>query len=114
MTEARYDILAIGNAIVDVIANTDDEFLVEEQLTKGGMMLVDEDRAEALYGAMGPAREISGGSAANTLAGMSMLGQQCALVAQVADEVQLEVEEVLVDLAAPAPQLVLVEQQVLT
>lgn len=86
MTETRYDILAIGNAIVDVIANTDDEFLELEQLTKGGMQLVDEARAQALYDAMGPAREISGGSAANTLAGMSMLGRQCAFIGQVADD----------------------------
>lgn len=86
MTEARYDILAIGNAIVDVIANSDDEFLELEQLTKGGMQLVDEERAQALYDGMGPARETSGGSAANTLAGMAMLGRQCAFVGQVADD----------------------------
>ena len=86
MTQPRYDVIAIGNAIVDVIANTDDEFIAEEQLTKGGMQLVDEQRADALYSAMGPAREISGGSAANTLAGMSMLGRQCAFIGQVADD----------------------------
>ncbi len=86
MTEPRYDVIAIGNAIVDVISNTDDEFIELEQLTKGGMQLIDEERAEALYSAMGPAREISGGSAANTLAGMSMLGRQCAFIGQVADD----------------------------
>jgi sugar/nucleoside kinase (ribokinase family) len=85
-TEARYDVLAIGNAIVDVISETNDEFIELEQLTKGGMQLIDAMRAEQLYGAMGPAREISGGSAANTLAGLSMLGQQCAFIGQVADD----------------------------
>ncbi|MDZ7588186.1 MAG: adenosine kinase [Parasphingorhabdus sp.] len=84
--EARYDIVAVGNAIVDVISQCDDDFLVEEQLTKGGMALIDADRAKSLYDAMGPAREISGGSAANTLAGASNLGCQCAFVGQVADD----------------------------
>lgn len=86
MTEPRYDVLAIGNAIVDVISETDDEFIELEQLTKGGMQLIDADRARALYDAMGPAREISGGSAANTLAGMAMLGRQCAFIGQVASD----------------------------
>jgi sugar/nucleoside kinase (ribokinase family) len=86
MTEPRYDIVAIGNAIVDVIAKADDEFLEEEQLAKGGMMLIDAARATQLYDAMGPAREISGGSAANTLAGASVLGRQCAFIGQVAKD----------------------------
>ncbi len=86
MTEARYDVLAIGNAIVDVIAETNEEFIELEQLTKGGMQLIDAQRAEQLYAAMGPAREISGGSAANTLSGLSMLGRQCAFIGQVADD----------------------------
>ena len=86
MTEARYDVLAIGNAIVDVISETTDEFIELEQLTKGGMQLIDADRATELYNAMGPAREISGGSGANTLAGLSMLGRQCAFIGQVADD----------------------------
>ena len=85
-TEARYDIVAIGNAIVDVIAQADDAFLEEEQLTKGSMALIDAARATELYTDMGPAREISGGSVANTLAGASTLGRQCALIAQVADD----------------------------
>lgn len=84
--EARYDIVAIGNAIVDVIAQADDAFLEEEQLTKGSMALIDAERATELYRDMGPAREVSGGSAANTLAGASTLGRQCALIAQVADD----------------------------
>jgi sugar/nucleoside kinase (ribokinase family) len=86
MSEARYDVLAIGNAIVDVISETDDAFIELEELTKGGMQLIDADRATQLYGAMGPAREISGGSAANTLAGLSMLGHQCAFIGQTAKD----------------------------
>ena len=85
-TEARYDIVAIGNAIVDVISQASDEFLEEEQLVKGSMALIDANRAQELYRDMGPAREISGGSGANTLAGASTLGCQCALIAQVADD----------------------------
>ncbi|ATW02526.1 adenosine kinase [Sphingopyxis sp. BSNA05] len=85
-TEARYDIVAIGNAIVDVISQSSDEFLEEEQLVKGSMALIDADRAQELYRDMGPAREISGGSGSNTLAGASTLGRQCALIAQVADD----------------------------
>jgi sugar/nucleoside kinase (ribokinase family) len=84
--QPRYDVLAIGNAIVDVISETTDEFIDLEQLTKGGMQLIDADRATQLYSAMGPAREMSGGSAANTLAGLSMLGRQCAFIGQVADD----------------------------
>lgn len=86
MTEPRYDVIAIGNAIVDVMATCDDTLIEELGLAKGGMTLVDTDRAKELYDAMGSAREISGGSAANTLAGMSMLGAQCAFVGQVADD----------------------------
>lgn len=84
--EARYDIVAVGNAIVDVIAQADDAFLEEEQLNKGAMTLIDAERATQLYRDMGVAREISGGSGANTLAGASTLGRQCALIAQVADD----------------------------
>ncbi len=85
-TEARYDIVAIGNAIVDVISQASDDFLDEEQLVKGSMALIDAARAQELYRDMGPAREVSGGSGANTLAGASTLGRQCALIAQVADD----------------------------
>ena len=84
--EARYDIVAVGNAIVDVIARADDVFLEEEGLAKGSMALIDAQRATALYRDMGPAREVSGGSGANTLVGASVLGRQCALIAQVADD----------------------------
>ena len=86
MTTPRYDVLAIGNAIVDVVASCPDELIEELALPRGGMLLVDGDRARELYDAMGPAREISGGSAANTLAGLSALGAQCAFVGQVADD----------------------------
>jgi len=70
----RLDIVAIGNAIVDVLAKADDAFLQTEGLTKGGMQLIDAGQAESLYSRMGPGREISGGSAANTLAGAAALG----------------------------------------
>ena len=86
VTQTSLDILAIGNAIVDVIATADDEFLASEGLSKGGMQLIDAGRAEQLYGRMGPGREISGGSAANTLAGAAALGARCAFVGQVADD----------------------------
>jgi sugar/nucleoside kinase (ribokinase family) len=86
VTEPRYDVIAIGNAIVDVMAPASDELIEELQLNRGGMTLVDADRARELYDAMGPAREISGGSAANTLAGLSALGAQCAFIGQVADD----------------------------
>jgi len=86
MTAPRYDVIAIGNAIVDVMAAASDELIEELGMAKGGMTLIDEDGARDLYAAMGPAREISGGSAANTLAGLSALGAQCAFVGQVADD----------------------------
>ncbi|WP_228241971.1 adenosine kinase [Porphyrobacter sp. GA68] len=86
MPEARYDVIAIGNAIVDVMAPCADDLIEELGLAKGGMTLVDTARAKELYDAMGPAREISGGSAANTLAGLSALGAQCAFIGQVAQD----------------------------
>ncbi|MDP4573821.1 adenosine kinase [Qipengyuania sp. G39] len=86
MTQPRYDVIAIGNAIVDVMSPCEDELIEDLGLAKGGMTLVDTERAEELYSAMGPAKEISGGSAANTLAGMSALGAQCAFVGQVAKD----------------------------
>ena len=85
-SEPRYDVIAIGNAIVDVMAPCEDALIEELGLAKGGMTLVDTARAEELYAAMGPAKEISGGSAANTLAGMAALGAQCAFIGQVADD----------------------------
>ena len=67
MTSAKYDVLGIGNAIFDVLVQTDESFLAAHEMTKGGMALIDEARALAIYGAMGPATEMSGGSAANTI-----------------------------------------------
>lgn len=86
MREPRYDVIAIGNAIVDVMAPCTDELIEELGMQRGGMTLIDDDQARDLYDAMGPAREISGGSAANTLAGLAALGAQCAFVGQVADD----------------------------
>ena len=86
MTRPSLDVIAIGNAIVDVMAPCPDGDIARLGLAKGGMTLIDEARAHELYAAMGPAREISGGSAANTLAGMAALGASCAFIGQVADD----------------------------
>jgi len=80
---AAFDVLGIGNAIVDVIARTEDDFLVKQGMNKGAMTLIDEPRAEAIYAAMGPATEISGGSAANTIAGIASFGARAAFVGKV-------------------------------
>jgi sugar/nucleoside kinase (ribokinase family) len=85
-TSPRFDVVAIGNAIVDVMAPAHDDLITSLGLAKGGMTLVDEARAHDLYTAMGPAREISGGSAANTLAGLAALGAQCGFIGQVSDD----------------------------
>jgi sugar/nucleoside kinase (ribokinase family) len=86
VTAPTTDVIAIGNAIVDVMAPCADDLIDQLGLTRGGMTLVDTERAKALYDAMGPAREISGGSAANTLAGLAALGAKCAFIGQVADD----------------------------
>ncbi len=86
MPEPRTDVIAIGNAIVDVMAPCEDALIERLGLVRGGMTLVDADQAHGLYQAMGPAREISGGSAANTLAGLAALGARCAFIGQVADD----------------------------
>ncbi len=86
MTAPVYDVIAIGNAIVDVMAPCAEETIETLGMTRGGMTLVDTARAHELYDAMGPAREISGGSAANTLAGLAALGAKCAFIGQVADD----------------------------
>ncbi|NVO15563.1 MAG: adenosine kinase [Rhodoplanes sp.] len=86
MTALRYDVLGIGNAIVDVIARAEDDFLVAHGMRKGGMALIDEPRAEAVYAAMGPAVEISGGSAANTIVGVAGFGARAAFVGKVKDD----------------------------
>jgi len=80
------DIVAIGDAIVDVIATCDDSFLDAHRLPKGGMQLLTASEADELYAAMGPAREISGGSAANSMAGAAALGLKVGFVGQVADD----------------------------
>ena len=86
MAAPGYDVLGIGNAIVDVLARADDAFLVKHGLVKGAMTLIDAERAEALYAAMGPGIEISGGSAANTLAGVASLGGRAAYIGKVRDD----------------------------
>jgi sugar/nucleoside kinase (ribokinase family) len=86
MNQPRYDVIAIGNAIVDVMAPCSDALIEQLGLNRGGMTLVDSDQARSLYEAMGPAREISGGSAANTLAGLAALGAKCAFIGQVAND----------------------------
>lgn len=86
MTQPTIDVLAIGNAIVDVLADTDDAFLEREGMRPGSMRLIDATRAVELYERMGPGREISGGAAANTLAGLANLGANVTFVGQVADD----------------------------
>jgi sugar/nucleoside kinase (ribokinase family) len=86
VTDPSLDVLCIGNAIVDVIAAADDAFLAEQGLAKGSMRLIDADEATRLYAEMGPGREISGGSAGNTAAGVAMLGGRAGFVGQVADD----------------------------
>jgi len=86
MTDPRLDVLTIGNAIVDVIADATDAFLDQEGLTKGSMRLIDAEEAERLYAHMQPAREVSGGCAGNTAAGIAALGGKAAFVGQVADD----------------------------
>jgi adenosine kinase len=86
MPSTQYDVLGIGNAIVDVIARTEDDFLVKHAMNKGSMALIDEPRAEAIYASMGPAIEISGGSAANTIAGVASFGARAAFVGKVKND----------------------------
>lgn len=86
MTDRELDVVGIGNAIVDVLSHAEDDFLVEQGLAKGTMALIDTDRAEALYAAMGPAVEASGGSAANTIAGIASLGGRAAFIGKVSND----------------------------
>ena len=86
MTDAKYDVLGIGNAIFDVLVRTDEGFLARHGMTKGGMMLIDEARAAAIYRDMGPATEMSGGSAANTIVGIASFGARAAYVGKVKDD----------------------------
>jgi sugar/nucleoside kinase (ribokinase family) len=86
VTQTSLDVLAIGNAIVDVIARTDDEFLEHERLVKGTMRLIDAEEAHRLYERMPAGVETSGGSAANTVAGLAVLGLRTGFVGQVAQD----------------------------
>ena len=86
MTSTSLDIVAIGDAIVDVIATCGDSFLDERGIAKGGMQLLTAAQADELYAAMGPGREVSGGSAANSMAGAAALGLRAAFVGQVASD----------------------------
>lgn len=86
MASTRYDVIGVGNAIVDVIATADDAFLGQHGIEKGAMTLIDEARAKTLYAAMGPGQEVSGGSAANTLAGIASLGGRGAYIGKVAND----------------------------
>jgi sugar/nucleoside kinase (ribokinase family) len=86
MNNAKFDVTAIGNAIVDVIAQADDALLAAHKLPKGAMNLIDAEMAEKLYSIMGPGKEASGGSAGNTIAGIAMLGGKTAYIGKVADD----------------------------
>ncbi len=83
---ARFDVLGIGNAIVDVLAHVDEEFLIRHDLVKGAMRLIDEAQAERLYEALGPTIEQSGGSAANTIAALASFGCDAAFIGKVRDD----------------------------
>ena len=86
MAETKYDVLGIGNAIFDVLVRTDEGFLARHGMTKGGMALIDEARAAAIYQDMGPATEMSGGSAANTIVGVASFGARTAFIGKVKDD----------------------------
>jgi sugar/nucleoside kinase (ribokinase family) len=86
MNGAKYDVLGIGNAIFDVLVKTDEAFLGSHGMTKGSMSLIDEARAAAIYRDMGPATEMSGGSAANTIVGLASFGARAAYVGKVKDD----------------------------
>src|SRR5262245_13007416 len=86
MSDALIDVTGIGNAIVDVLAQSSDAALAELGLHKGTMALIDRARADALYGRMGQGVEMSGGSAANSMAGIASLGGRAAYIGKVADD----------------------------
>lgn len=87
MTSPTYDVVAIGNAIVDILAQAEDSFIEEIGVAKGSMQLMfSPEEADALYAKMGPGREVSGGSASNTVAGLAALGSKTAFIGQVADD----------------------------
>ena len=82
----RFDVLTVGNAIVDIIARCNDQFLIDNKITKAAMNLIDAERAELLYSRMGPALEASGGSAGNTAAGVANFGGKAAYFGKVAED----------------------------
>ena len=86
MADIRFDVVGLGNAIVDIIGRCDDAFLSRHDLPKGNMSLVDAEAIARLYDDMGPSIEISGGSAANTLVGVASLGGDAAFIGKVADD----------------------------
>src|SRR6266568_8034541 len=86
MSSAAIDVVGIGNAIVDVIAHADERFIAAQSLTPGAMTLIDAERADSLYRAMGPAIESSGGSAGNTMAGIASLGGAGGYIGKVRDD----------------------------
>ena len=86
MSGTQFDVVGIGNAIVDVLARTDDHFLAQNRLSKGAMTIIDAQTAEELYGKMGPGVEVSGGSAANTIASIATLGGRGAFIGKVMDD----------------------------
>jgi sugar/nucleoside kinase (ribokinase family) len=86
MTASRLDVVGIGNAIVDIIGRCDDQFLNTHGLAKGNMRLIEADEVTKLYGAMGPAVESSGGSVANTMAGIASFGGRAGFIGKVADD----------------------------
>ncbi|HEV2992766.1 MAG TPA: adenosine kinase [Acidimicrobiia bacterium] len=86
MTDPSLDVVAVGHALVDVLSATTDEFIDAQGLAKGGMALIDEDRATDLYGQMGPGTEMSGGSAANTAVGVTSFGGRAAFIGRVRDD----------------------------
>jgi sugar/nucleoside kinase (ribokinase family) len=86
MADSLYDVVGIGNAIVDILSHADDAFIARHGLNKGTMTLIDAERADSLYAAMGPAVEVSGGSAANTIAALASLGGRGAFVGKVRND----------------------------
>jgi len=86
MNSAKYDVLGIGNALFDILVRVDDKFLTDHGMTKGAMALIDEARAASIYSDMGPATEVSGGSAANTIVGVAQLGARAAYVGKIKDD----------------------------
>jgi sugar/nucleoside kinase (ribokinase family) len=86
MTRDRIEVLGLGNSLVDILAHAEEDFLIAEKVQKGGMTLIDEPRAEALYAHMGAATIVSGGSAANTIVGVGSFGVKSAYIGKVKDD----------------------------